>query len=151
MIYRVPQPWIDRRRRIARFIPLFMTALAMLMLALVLLPRVDWSRPQDRRAAAIVTVIVVVGFGLATVVARLTFTNTMRTWESFQIEFTPDELIRHMNGQETRIQRANVSSIREFPRRGFVITDHLGWRIFVPMIIEKYDDFRQRILTWTAS
>jgi hypothetical protein len=149
MIYRVPQPWIERRRRMARFVPLFMTVLAVLMLALVLLPRVDWSRSQDRRAATIVTVIVVLGFGLASIAGRFAFTNTMRTWESFQIELTGDELIRQMNGQETRIQRLTVNSIREYPRRGFVITDNLGWRIFVPRIVQNYDDFRQRMLTWT--
>lgn len=148
MIYRVPQQWIERRRRMARFVPLLLTLLAVVMLALVLLPRVDWSRPQDRRAAAIVTVIVVLGFGLAGIVGRLTFTTTMRNWESFQIELTDYELIRHMNGGETRIQRANVNSIREFPRRGFVVTDNLGWRVFIPTIVENYSDFRQRILAW---
>jgi hypothetical protein len=53
-----------------------------------------------------------------------------------------------MNGQEVRIQRINVRSIREFPNRGFVVEDNLGWRIFVPKIVENYADFRQRILAW---
>jgi hypothetical protein len=150
MIYRVPQPWIERRRRMARFVPLFMTILAVVMLALVLVPRVDWSKPQDRRAAGIVTLVVVVGFGLASIAGRFAFTSTMRTWESFQVELTDDELIRQMNGQETRIQRPAVNSIREYPRRGFVVTDNLGWRIFVPRMVANYEDFRQRILTWGA-
>jgi hypothetical protein len=112
---------------------------------------VDWSKAQDRSGAMIVTAVVVVGFGLGGLAGRMNFRNAMERWASFSIELTSDELVRQMGGQEVRIQRTSVRSIREYPQRGFVVTDNLGWRIFVPKTVANYDDFRQRILSWTAN
>ncbi len=92
--------------------------------------------------------VVMLGLALGTLAGQFSFRTKMRRWESFSIELTPEELVRQMDGQETRIQRANVKSIREYPQRGFVVIDNLGWRIFVPKIIANYSEFRSEILAW---
>jgi hypothetical protein len=147
-IYRVPEGWVERRRRTARWAAPLIGVAAMGMMVLVLAPRVSWSKPQERNAAIFVFGIVGIGALLGIFAGRFSFRTKMRRWESFSVEITGDELIRQMDGQETRIQRANVKSIREYPQRGFVIVDNLGWQIFVPKIVAKYEDFRERILTW---
>lgn len=139
---------MDQRRRIARVAAPLLGVLGVGILALALTPRVDWSRPQDRTAAEIVSAVVLVGLILGALVGRFGFRTRMRRWETFSIQLTPDSLIRQMDGQETRIRRSEVTSIREYPQRGFVITDNLGWKIFVPKVVGDYDDFRQQILTW---
>lgn len=150
MTYRVPEEWIARRRRAARWAPVLISVIGIAILLLVLMPRTDWSRATDRKAAGIVITVVCVGFGLGGIAGRISFRNTMESWRTFEIELTPTEIVRQMRGQEVRIQRAKVISIREFPQRGFVITDDLGWRIFVPKMIENYEDFRTRILAWKS-
>jgi hypothetical protein len=148
-IYRVPEGWLEQKRRMSRWIAPFMALFGLGLLFLVLWPRVNWSRVEDRRAAAIVAVVVVIAMTLGALIGRFSFRMKSLRWESFSVEIAPDELIRQMDGQETRIQRANVKSIREYPRRGFLIVDKLGWQIFVPRIVANYEDFRERILTWT--
>lgn len=148
MIYRITPEWIEKRRRTARFAALLVALLAVAILALVLGPRVNWSRPHDRTAAIFVCCVVLIGLVIGGLAGRMNFRIVMRRWESFSVELTPEELIRQMDGQETRIQRNNVKSIREFGQRGFVIVDNLGWRIFVPKMVENYADFRKRILSW---
>lgn len=118
------------------------------ILALALEPRIHWSNTSDRRAAMVVAGVVLLGLALGGLAGRFSFRAKMRRWESFSIELTQNELIRQMDGQETRIQRANVKSIREYPQRGFVIVDNLGWRVFVPKIIANYQQFRDGILAW---
>ncbi len=149
MIYRIPADWIERRRRMARWAPVIALVVAIGILCLTLLPRVDWSKAEDRRIALFITLIVTTGFGLGGIVGRVSFRNTMQNWQSFELELTPNELVRRMAGQEVRIQRGSVTSIREFPNRGFVVTDNLGWRIFAPKMIANYSDFRERILSWS--
>lgn len=148
MLYRVPQEWIARKRRNARAAPLILVGAAIAVLGAVLLPRLNWSRPQDRTSAFIATVVVIVGFGLGGLAGRFSFQNTMNNWETFDIELTDTELIRHLRGQEVRIQRANVTSLREYPR-GIMVTDNLGWRIYIPKFVDNYAEFRQRILSWS--
>lgn len=133
----------------ARWAPVVVLLIAAGILTLTLLPRVDWAKAEDRRAALIVTAVVVIGFGVGGLVGRFSFRTSMQRWESFEVELTPKELVRKMGGQEVRIQRAGVTSIREFPKRGFVVTDNLGWRIFVPKMIGEYRGFRAEILKWT--
>jgi hypothetical protein len=149
MIYRVPSDWIEKRRRLATIAAPLAALLPILILVLVLGPRVDWSKPQDRRAAIFVAAILCVGTLVGFLAGRMSFRAKMNRWESFQVELTLEELVRQMDGEETRIQRSNVQSIREYPQRGFVITDNRGWRIFVPKLIANYQDFRERMLTWT--
>lgn len=148
MTYRVPKEWIERRRRMARIATPLVGLLGVSILTLALAPRVDWSNPRDRAAGIFVICIVAVGLLLGALAGRFSFRNTMRNWESLEIQLTPEEIVRQLNGQEVRIQRAKVTSIREYPQRGFVITDKLGWRIFVPKMVENYEDFRQRIVAW---
>ena len=95
-----------------------------------------------------VTAVVAIGFGLGGIAGRVSFRDAMRRWESFEVELNENELVRRMNGQEVRIQRVSVTSIREFRYRGFVVTNNLGWRVFVPKMVENYEDFKQRILAW---
>jgi len=147
-IYRVPDGWVEQKRRMSRWIAPIMALFGLGLLFLVLWPRVNWSRAEDRRAAAIVAVVIAIGMTLGALIGRFSFRMKSLRWESFSVELTSDELIRQMDGQETRIQRANVKSIREYPRRGFLIVDNMGWQIFVPKIIANYEDFRERILTW---
>lgn len=132
----------------ARWAPLLIVLLGILILVVALVPRVDWSNPRDRMAAMIVIAVVVVGMLLGILAGRFSFNNTMHNWETFEVELTPTELIRQLRGQEVRIQRANLRSIREYPRRGFVIVDNLGWQIFVPSVIQDYESFRREILNW---
>ncbi len=139
---------MERRRSTARVMAPLIALLGMGILAIGLAPRVDWSNPNQRRAGMIVIGIVLIGIALGTLAGRFSFRTKMRRWESFSIELTPEELVRQMDGQETRIQRANVKSIREYPQRGFVVIDNLGWRIFVPKIIADYSEFRSEILAW---
>lgn len=148
MIYRVPESWIEGRRRAARWVAPLLVVLGVVILALALVPRVNWRVPQERHAALFVSLVVVVGLLLGGLAGRFTFRNTMKNWQTFSVELTPNELIRQLNGQEVRIERANVASIREFPARGFVVQDNLGWRIFVPKMVENYEDFKQRIVAW---
>ena len=110
--------------------------------------RLDWANPQDRYVAMLVSSVVLLALLVGAAAGRFSFRNTMRRWESFSIQLTPNALIRQMDGQQTQIQRTNVTSIREYPRRGFVITDKLGWRIFVPKVIRDYNEFRESILSW---
>jgi hypothetical protein len=149
MIYRVPEGWVERRRRTARVAAPLIALLGIGILALALGQRVDWSKPQDRTAAIFVICVVVMGMLLGALAGRFSFRTKMRRWESFSVELTPEELIRQMDGQETRIQRSNVKSIREYPQRGFVIIDNLGWQIFVPKIVANYEEFRAGILAWS--
>lgn len=144
MIYRVPEGWVERRRSTARVMAPLIALLGMGILALALAPRVHWADADERRAG----LIVMLGLVLGTLAGRFGFRTQMRRWESFSVELTPEELVRQMDGQETRIQRANVKSIREYPQRGFVVIDQMGWRIFVPKIIANYSEFRSEILTW---
>ena len=148
MIYRVPEGWVERRRSTARVMAPLIALLGMGILALALAPRVHWADADERRAGLIVISVVMLGLVLGTLAGRFGFRTQMRRWESFSVELTPEELVRQMDGQETRIQRANVKSIREYPQRGFVVIDQMGWRIFVPKIIANYSEFRSEILTW---
>lgn len=148
MIYRVSDSWIQGRQRAARWAAPILLLLGLLILGLALIPRVNWSVPTQRHAAMFVSAVVITGLLLGGLVGRFSFRNAMRNWHTFSVELTPDELIRQLNGQEVRIQRASVTSIREFRGRGFVITDNLGWRIFVPKMVENYEDFKQRIVAW---
>jgi hypothetical protein len=148
MIYRVPEGWVERRRSTARVMAPLIALLGMGILALGLAPRVHWMDANERRAGLIVMGVVMLGLALGTLAGQFSFRTKMRRWESFSIELTPEELVRQMDGQETRIQRANVKSIREYPQRGFVVIDNLGWRIFVPKIIANYSEFRSEILAW---
>ena len=148
MIYRVPEGWVEQRRRTVRWAGPLIGAIALTMMALLLARRVDWSRAQDRNAAYIVMGVVLLGALLGALAGRFSFRVKMKRWQTFSVELTPEELIRQMDGQETRIQRRNVTSIREYPQRGFVIIDNLGWRIFVPKMVDGYQDFKQRIMAW---
>ncbi len=148
MIYRIPDGWVERRRSTARVMGPLIALLGMGILALAVEPRVNWTDASQRRAAMVVAGVVLLGLALGGLAGRFSFRAKMRRWESFSIELTPEELVRHMDGQETRIQRTNVKSIREYPQRGFVVVDNLGWRIFVPKIIANYAEFRIRILAW---
>ncbi len=134
----------------ARWAPVIIVAFAIGIPWIALAPRVDWSNAQDRHAALVVTAIVFTGCGLGGLIGRISFRQAMERWATFEIEQTADELIRRIGGQEVRIMRTSVTSIREFPNRGFVVTDNLGWRIFVPKMIANYSDFRERILRWTG-
>ena len=149
MIYRVPQEWMERQRKTARLAAIVAAALGIGVLLVGLVPHIRWSS-KDVTAAVATGGLIAVGLFLALMVGRFKFRSTMRRWESFSIELTPSELVRQMDGRETRILRANVASIREFPRRGFVVTDKNGWRIYVPRIVEGYRDFRETILKWMA-
>jgi hypothetical protein len=149
MIYRIPEGWVEQRRRTARWAAPLIGVAAMGIMVLALAPRVNWSQPQDRNAAMFVFGVVGIGALLGILAGRFSFRTKMKRWETFSVEVTSDELIRQMDGQETRIQRANVKSIREYPQRGFVIIDNLGWQIFVPKMVANYPDFRERILAWT--
>jgi hypothetical protein len=122
--------------------------LSMGILAFALEPQVDWSNPKERQAGIFVGCVVLAGLVLGGIAGRFSFRTKMRRWESFSIEVTPDDLVRQMDGEETRIHRSNLRSIREYPRRGFVIIDTLGWQIFVPKIIANYQEFRAQILAW---
>lgn len=148
MVFRVPEEWIQQRRRRAPLAALLIGLLGILILAVALGPRVNWSNPPERTAGIFVCAIVVIGLLLGTLAGRFRFRTTMKRWESFSVELTPTELIRQMDGRETRIQRANVRSIREFGQRGMVIRDNLGWQIFVPRVVANYQEFRQQILAW---
>ncbi len=148
MIYRVPKGWIEQRRRSSWIGAALFLCFAIALFLFLLGPRVIGSDPEDRRAAMMVTSLIFLGLLFGGAAGRFSFRNTMRRWETFSVQLTSDALIRQMDGQETAIQRDNVSSVREVPRRGFVITDNLGWRIFVPKIVANYEDFRERIIAW---
>jgi multisubunit Na+/H+ antiporter MnhB subunit len=148
VIYRVRPEWIAKKRRAARWIAPLMALFGVGLIAFVLLPRVNWARQEDRRAALIVSIVVVCGMAFGTFVGRFSFRLKSQRWESFAVEVTADELVRQMDGEETRIARENVVSIREYPRRGMVVTDRIGWRIFVPQTVENYSGFREEILKW---
>jgi hypothetical protein len=149
MIYRIPDGWVERRRSTARVLGPLIALLGMGILALAIEPRIHWSDSNQRRAAMVVAGVVLLGLALGGLAGRFSFRAKMRRWESFSIELTQDELVRQMDGQETRIQRANVKSIREYPQRGFVIVDNCGWRVFVPKIIANYQEFRAGMLAWS--
>lgn len=150
MVYRVPPEWIAGRRRAARLAAPAIALLGIGILALALWNRLNWADPHSRTAAIFVSCVVVLGLLLGALGGRYNFRTIMRRWESFSVEVTPTELVRQMDGSETRIQRNNVASIREYPR-GFVVRDKIGWQIFVPRVVQNYDAFRQEILQWTAS
>lgn len=148
MIYRVPKDWIEQRRRSSWMGATLFLLLGVSLAIVILSGRVDWSNPQDRYSAMLVSSVVLLALLVGAAAGRFTFRNTMRRWESFSVQLTPNALIRQMDGQQTQIERANVTSIREYPRRGVVVTDKLGWRIFVPKVIRDYNDFREHILAW---
>ena len=148
MIYRVPKDWIEQRRRSSWVGATLFLCLGVAIAVLLLSERLDWANPQDRYVAMLVSSVVLLALLIGAAAGRFSFRNTMRRWESFSIQLTPNALIRQMDGRQTQIQRTNVASIREYPRRGFVITDKLGWRIFVPKVIRDYNEFRESILSW---
>ena len=148
MIYRVPKDWIEQRRRSSWVGATLFLCLGVAIAVLLLSERLDWANPQDRYVAMLVSSVVLLALLIGAAAGRFSFRNTMRRWESFSIQLTPNALIRQMDGHQTQIQRTNVASIREYPRRGFVITDKLGWRIFVPKVIRDYNEFRESILSW---
>ncbi len=148
MIYRVPKDWIEQRRRSSWVGAMLFLCLGVALAVLLLSSRVNWGSPQDRYAAMLVSSVVLLALLIGTAAGRFSFRNTMRRWESFSVQLTPNTLIRQMDGRETQIQRTDVVSIREYPRRGVVVTDKLGWRIFVPKVIRDYNDFRDSILGW---
>ncbi len=150
MIYRVPKDWIEQRRRSAWIGAALFLCLGTALLVFLLNPSVSVATADDRRAAMIVTSVIFLGLLFGAAVGRFSFRTMLRRWESFSVRLTPENLVREMDGQETRIQRTNVASIREYPRRGFVITDKLGWRIFVPKMVANYNDFREQILVWAS-
>jgi hypothetical protein len=78
VIYRVPESWIESRRRAARWAAPIIVLLGAVIIGFALIPRVNWSLPTQRHAAMFVSAVVVFGLVLGGFAGRFSFRNTMK-------------------------------------------------------------------------